>query len=107
MGKLATAGPRFSFSLGFLLFLLMPTDVITMITVGTSLARHDSSLLKGLPFLFLTVLLISIPLLVLLILGKRADAILASAREWMNANSWIVSETVIVFFLGVTIAGIS
>jgi hypothetical protein len=107
MGKLAKASPKFSFGLGLGLFLVMPTDVITMITVGTYLARHDASLLKALPFLFLTVLLISIPLLVLLIMGKRADAVLASARGWMNANSWVVSEVVIVFFLAVTIAGIS
>jgi hypothetical protein len=25
------------------------------------------------------------------------------ARNWMNTNSWIVSEIVIVFFIGITI----
>jgi hypothetical protein len=38
MGKLETATPRFAFKLGFLLFLLMPTDVITMVVVGLYLA---------------------------------------------------------------------
>ncbi len=36
MGKLATATPWFAFKLGFLLFLLMPTDVITMGVVACS-----------------------------------------------------------------------
>jgi Sap, sulfolipid-1-addressing protein len=99
MGKLESATPRFAFKLGFLLFLLMPTDVITMVVVGLYLARRDDPLFYAVPFLLLTVLLVSIPLLVLLILGDRAEALLPKVRAWMNANSWVVSEIVIVFFL--------
>lgn len=99
MGKLATATPGFAFKLGFLLFLVMPTDVITVATVATYLARQDSPLFYALPFLFLTLLLVAIPLLVLLLLGPRAEVILPKIRAWMNANSWIVSEFVIVLFL--------
>jgi cytochrome c biogenesis protein CcdA len=40
MGRLQTADARFSFRLGLLLFLVMPTDLITMVTVGAYLARH-------------------------------------------------------------------
>jgi hypothetical protein len=99
MGKLATATPRFAFKLGFLLFLVMPTDVITMVTVGVYLARQDSPLIYALPFVLLTLLLASIPLLLLLLLGARAETILPKVRAWMNTNSWIISELVIVFFL--------
>lgn len=99
MGKLATATPRFAFKLGFLLFLLMPTDVITMVVVGMFLARRDDPLFYAIPFILLTLLIVSIPLIVLLILGERAQTILPKVRAWMNANSWIVSEVVIVFFL--------
>jgi threonine/homoserine/homoserine lactone efflux protein len=106
MGKLATANPRFSFRLGFLLFLLMPTDVITMITVGTYLARQDAPLWQAIPFLLLTVLLVAIPLLILLLMGNRADVILPGIRDWMNANSWVVSELVLAFFLVVAISGL-
>jgi hypothetical protein len=56
-------------------------------------------LFYALPFLILTVLLVSIPLLLLVLLGPRADVILPKIRAWMNANSWIVSEFVIVLFL--------
>jgi len=107
MGKLQTATPRLSFKVGFLLFILMPTDIITMITVGTSLVREDRSLLEALPFLLTTVLLVAIPLLILLLLGERAQVILPKMRAWMNTNSWIVSEIVIVFFLVVTIVGLA
>jgi hypothetical protein len=43
-------------------------------------------------------LLVGLPLLVLLALGKRAETTLPKLRDWMNANSWVVSEVVIVFF---------
>ena len=41
MGKLQQATPRFAFGLGVLLFLVMPTDVITMFTVGSFLNRSE------------------------------------------------------------------
>jgi Sap, sulfolipid-1-addressing protein len=99
MGKLSTATPRFAFKLGFLLFFLMPTDVVTNATVALYLAREDSPLIAALPFVLLTVLLVSIPLLVLLLLGERAETILPKIRAWMNAHSWMVSEFVLMLFL--------
>ena len=99
MGKLTTATPGFAFKLGFLLFLLMPTDVITMVVVGLYLARHGDPLFHAIPFILLTLLIVSMPLLVLLLLGDRAETLLPKVRAWMIANSWIVSEIVIAFFL--------
>jgi threonine/homoserine/homoserine lactone efflux protein len=49
MGKLQTADAGLSFRLGLLLFLVMPTDVITMITVGAYLARHGDPWWHSLP----------------------------------------------------------
>jgi len=46
-----------------------------------------------------TVLLAGLPLLLLVALGKRAQALLPRARDWMTKNSWIVSEIVIAFFI--------
>ncbi|HJV05197.1 MAG TPA: GAP family protein [Actinomycetota bacterium] len=106
MGRLGTASPGFSFRLGFLLFLLMPTDIITSATVGTFLAGSGAPLWHALPFLLLTTLLVAIPLLILLLMGRRANTILPKAREWMSANSWVVSEIVLVFFLVITLAGL-
>jgi Sap, sulfolipid-1-addressing protein len=99
MGKLQTASPGFAFRLGLLLFIAMPTDILTMLTVGGYLATHDESLVSAIPFLLTTALFIGLPLLVLLLLGKRGQTTLPKARDWMNANSWVVSEIVVVFFL--------
>jgi hypothetical protein len=41
------------------------------------------------------------------VLGHRAQAFLPKARDWMNTHSWIVSEVVIVFFIGITINSIA
>jgi Protein of unknown function (DUF2910). len=39
------------------------------------------------------------PALVLLAFGERAEAALPKARNWMETNSWVVNEVVIVFFI--------
>ncbi len=103
MGKLQTASPKFSFRLGFLLFIAMPTDVITMLTVGITLARDNSPWWQCVPFLLLTMLFAALPLLTVLLLGKRAQEILPEIRDWMNGNSWLVSEFVLGFFLAMMI----
>jgi cytochrome c biogenesis protein CcdA len=105
MGRLQTADARFSFRLGLLLFLVMPTDLITMVTVGAYLARHGDPWWHSLPFLVLTLLLAGLPLLVLLLLGERGQVLLPKLRDWMNTNSWVVSEIVLVFFLALNIFG--
>ena len=106
MGRLQTADTRLSFRLGLLLFLVMPTDIITMLTVGAYLARRGDSWWNSVPFLLLTLLLAGLPLLILLLLGKRAQVLLPKLRDWMSTNSWVVSEAVIGFFLVLTISGL-
>ena len=103
MGELETATPRLSFRVGFLLFLFMPTDLMMTFTVGISLASRDLPLLYASGFWLLTLLFISSPLLLLLLMGKRSDVVLPKMRNWMNSNSWIVSEIVIAFFLAMEI----
>jgi threonine/homoserine/homoserine lactone efflux protein len=49
MGRLEAADPRFSAKIGFLLYLLMPTDVVSMATVGAYLAREGAPWAHGLP----------------------------------------------------------
>jgi threonine/homoserine/homoserine lactone efflux protein len=105
-GRLQAADARFSFRLGLLLFLVMPTDVITMISVGSYLARHGDPWWYSLPFLLLTLLLAGLPLLILLLLGQRAKVLLPKLRDWMNTNSWVISEIVLVFFLILNISSL-
>ncbi len=106
MSELQTANRRFSFNLGFLLFLLMPGDIVTMITVGAYVAHHGSPWWHTLPFVLLTTLFVGIPLVVLLLLGKRANIVLPRIGDWIDTNSWIVNEIVIGFFLIMAVTGL-
>jgi hypothetical protein len=103
MGKLQDASPGFSLRLGALLLGIFPTDIITSVTVGTHLAREGDDWVKCLPFIGLTLLLLALPATLVLLLGHRAQEFLPKVRDWMNTNSWVVSEVVIVFFIGITI----
>jgi cytochrome c biogenesis protein CcdA len=105
MGRLERADARFAAKIGFMLYLLMPTDVISMATVGAYLARQGAPWLYSLGFVALTVLIAGLPFIVLLLLGRRADALLPKVRTWMNTNSWIVNEAVILFFLVMSLTG--
>lgn len=99
MGKLQQANPGFSFKLGFLLLGVFPTDIITSVTVGTKLARDGEPLWEAAGFLFVTLLLLALPALLVVALGARARTSLPKVRDWMNTNSWLVSEFVIAIFV--------
>jgi hypothetical protein len=53
-----------------------------------------------------TLLLVGLPLIDLLLLGKRGEDLLPKVRDWMTNNSWVISEIVLVFFLALTISGL-
>jgi hypothetical protein len=103
MGRLETATPRFSFALGSLLLGVFPTDILTSVAVGTYLAAHDDPWTHAIPFILLTLLLLALPALLLLVFRSRAEAFLPKVRNWMNTNSWVVNEIVIVFFIVITL----
>jgi cytochrome c biogenesis protein CcdA len=103
MGRLQTANPTFSFRLGFLLLGVFPTDILTSVAVGTFLASHGDPWWHFLPFLGATLLFLALPVLIVLAFGRRGRAFLPKARDWMNTNSWVVSEIVIVFFIVITV----
>ena len=103
MGRLQTATPKFAFVLGLLLLGVFPTDIITSVTAGAHLANEGDPWVDGLPFIALTLLILALPAILVILLGDRAKAFLPRARDWMNTNSWIVSEIVIAFFVIITI----
>jgi hypothetical protein len=106
MGKLQTASPKFSFRLGFLLLGIFPTDILTSVAVGSYLAAHEDPWWHALPFIGLTLLFLALPALALLAFGERGQAFLPKARDWMNTNSWVVNEIVIVFFIALTLSNL-
>jgi hypothetical protein len=107
MGKLQAATPQFSFRLGFLLLGVFPTDILTSFAVGSYLHTQGDPWWHCLPFVLLTLFLLALPVLLVVALGARAQAFLPKVRDWMNANSWVVSEIVIGLFVVITINGIA
>ena len=102
MGKLEEEKPKGAFKLGFLLLGVFPTDILTSIAVGGSVARHHDPWWHVLPFVLLTLLFLALPSLFVLLLGEKAKKLLPKVRDWMNDNSWIVSECVIGLFVVIT-----
>ena len=106
MAKLQQASPKFAFSLGFLLLGVFPTDIITSVAVGSYLGNHGDPWWHILPFVGLTLLLLALPALTLVVFGERGQAFMPKARQWMNDNSWIVNEVVLLLFVGITLNSI-
>jgi threonine/homoserine/homoserine lactone efflux protein len=102
MGKLEEAKPKGAFKLGFLLLGVFPTDILTSFAVGGSVAGHHDSWFEVLPFVLVTLLFLGLPALCVLLLGEKAKKALPKVRDWMNNNSWIVSECVIGLFVIIT-----
>jgi Sap, sulfolipid-1-addressing protein len=107
MGKLQTATPKFALILGFLLLGVFPTDILTSVAMGTYVAVHDEPWWHTLGFIGLTLLLLALPLILVFALGERAKTVLPEVRDWMNANSWVVSEIVILFFIALVVSDLA
>lgn len=103
MGKLTDATPQFSLKLGFLLLGVFPTDIVTSVSVGTYLAANGDPVTDAAGFILLTLFILAVPSLSVFLLGKRAEATLPKVRNWMNDNSWIISEAVILLFVVLTL----
>ena len=103
MGRLEEAQPKGAFKLGFLLLGAFPSDILTGLAVGGFASAQHSSWLTILPFVGLTLLLLGLPLILILLFRKPAEKFLPKARDWMNANSWIVSEIVLALFMAIVI----
>ncbi|MGY0004247.1 GAP family protein [Micromonospora sp. I033] len=107
VGRLQRAGPKDAVRAGALLIITAPTDDLTMAAVGASAARHDLAWWHLLPFVLLTLVLLALPLLTLLLAGRRADHALPRIRTWGNRHGWVISEVVIAFFALVTVVDLA
>jgi len=105
MGKLQTATPKATFVLGFLLLGFFPSDLVTSIGVGSFLGDSGDPWWQSLVFVAVTLLLLGLPALLVAAMGERAKRFLPKARDWMNTNSWIVSEFVILLFIAIILSG--
>ncbi|MGN6587317.1 MAG: GAP family protein [Solirubrobacterales bacterium] len=105
MGRLQSATPKTALVLGFLLLGFFPSDVVTAVSVGAFLAHNGDTDLQALPYIGLTLLLLAAPALGVALMGPRAQTTLPKVRDWMNDNSWIVSEVVLAFFVVIILSG--
>jgi Sap, sulfolipid-1-addressing protein len=99
MTALEEAEPKRAFSLGYLLILLMPTDIIAVIATANYLRDHHMNQVHGWSLVAATVALLAIPLAAYLLLGRRAREAMPGIREWLTGNAWLVNLIVIVYFI--------
>jgi threonine/homoserine/homoserine lactone efflux protein len=104
LGALQSADPRRAFITGLLIILLMPSDIIVMLTVGVNLVQNNAGLLAALPFIGATVLVAALPLLFYLLFHRRAQQFMPKVRDWMNTHSWLVNIIVCVVFIVLILA---
>ena len=93
LGRRQQADPKQALRTGLLVILLMPSDLIVMLTVATNLEQNGSSLGDAVPFILLTTLIAALPLLGYLLFHRRAVHAMPKLRDWMNANSWLVTSS--------------
>jgi cytochrome c biogenesis protein CcdA len=106
MSGLEKERPKGAFLLGLALLTVFPTDIASNVVAGFHVSRHGAPWWQVLPFIGLTVLLLAVPALMVVLLGKRANEVLPKMRDWMNQNAWVVSEIVLAFLAAITIKSI-
>lgn len=98
MGTLMTAEPRKALTVGVLVILLMPSDILVMLTVGVHLEQGDAGPAAALPFVALTVTVAALPLLARLAFHRRAEAAMPRVRDWATTHSWLINIIVCLVF---------
>ncbi len=104
LGKLQGATPGRAFQLGLLLIFLMPSDFVITMTTGLNLKANAEPYYHALPFIGLTTLIAALPLLFYVLFRERARVTMPKARDWMNANSWLVNIIVYGIFIVLIVA---
>jgi len=103
LGTLMSADPKQALKTGLLVILLMPSDIIIMVTVGVNLAQNNSGVVAAAPFIGATVLIAALPLLLYMLFHRRAQRVMPKVRDWMNTNSWLVNIIVCGVFIALIV----
>jgi threonine/homoserine/homoserine lactone efflux protein len=104
LGTLQSADEKKALTTGLLVILLMPSDIIIMLTVGVNLVQNNAGLIAALPFIGATVLVAALPLLLYLLFYTRAQRVMPKVRDWMNSNSWLVNIIVCIVFIALILS---
>jgi Sap, sulfolipid-1-addressing protein len=104
LAGLLGAGPRRAFTMGLLLILLMPSDVVIMLTVATNLEQNDASIVAATPFVVATIAIAALPFLAYVLFHRAAQRAMPRVRDWMTSNSWLVNIVVYCIFIVLILA---
>jgi hypothetical protein len=99
MTALQEAEPKRAFGLAFLLILLMPTDIVAVISTVHWLHDGHLDVLHAWPLVAATLVLMALPIAAYLLLGRRAREAMPGIRDWLTTNAWLVNIIVIVYFI--------
>jgi hypothetical protein len=99
LGKLQQADAKQALRTGLLVILVMPSDLIVMLTVATNLEHNGDAFVDAVPFILLTTFIAALPLLGFLVFHRRAVHAMPKLRDWMNTNSWLVNIIVCAIFI--------
>ena len=99
LGALQRADSKKALKTGLVVILLMPSDMIIMLTVAVNLVQSGAGFLSAVPFIGATILVAALPLLLFLLFHRRAQGFMPKVRDWMNSNSWLVNIIVCVVFI--------
>ncbi|WP_462204008.1 GAP family protein [Frankia sp. CcWB3] len=92
-----------AFQVGLFVILLMPSDIVIMMTVGIHLQQNNASYAAALPFIGMTVTVAALPLLARVLFHRRAEAAAPRVRDWMNTHSWLINIIVCIIFIALII----
>jgi hypothetical protein len=99
MGSLQAASVGRAFTLGLMLILLMPSDLVIMLTTAVHLQSNQESVTTAWALVALTTLVAALPILGYLLFRERAVTVMPRVRNWMNTNSWLVNIIVFAIFI--------
>jgi Sap, sulfolipid-1-addressing protein len=99
LGALQSADPRKALLTALVMILVLPSDVVVLLTVGVNLRQHGASLVEALPFIAVTTLLAALPLLTYMLFRRRAERAMPKLRDLMNSYSWLVNIVVYLIFI--------
>ncbi len=105
LGSLLTATTLRALTCGLLLIVLMPSDILIMLTVGIDLRGGDSGFWGVLPFLGGVMLIAALPLLAFTLLHPWMKSAMPRVRDWLNSHSWLVNIFCCAVFILIILGG--
>ena len=107
MGKLEAAQPKTSFKLGFLLLGVFPTDILTSFAVGSYVSSHNEPWWSRADLRAVDPVIPRCTVAADRRLRPTGSGFSAEGQDWMNNNSWVVSEIVLALFIVLTASSLA